>query len=63
MGAQNFLNHPLRQFGLAGNSDESLNFTAADGTLSQTNTNATTTGKPVFTTGGRQITLAVKYYF
>ena len=63
LGAANFLNHPLRQFGLAGNSDETLNFTNTDGSLSQTNTNATTTGKPAFTTGGRQLTLAVKYYF
>jgi hypothetical protein len=34
--ATNWLNHPLRQFGLAGNSDQSLNF--------QTTTNATCTG-------------------
>jgi hypothetical protein len=27
VSATNFLNHPLSQFGLAGNSDESLNFT------------------------------------
>jgi hypothetical protein len=27
ISAVNFLNHPLRQFGLAGNSDQSLNFT------------------------------------
>jgi hypothetical protein len=31
--------------------------------LSQTNTNATTTGKPAFKTGSRSLLFAVKYYF
>jgi hypothetical protein len=66
--AQNFLNHPLRQFGLSGNGDESLNFTIPGNLpngngLSATNTNATTTGTPGFTTGQRQMTFVVKYYF
>ena len=63
ISATNFLNHPLPQFGLAGTSDESLNFAGPGGTLSETNTNATTTGKPAFKTGSRSILLAVKYYF
>jgi hypothetical protein len=66
--AQNFLNHPLRQFGLAGNGDESLNFTIPSnmpnaGGLSPTNTNTTTTGTPAFTVGQRQMTFVVKYNF
>jgi hypothetical protein len=61
--ATNFLNHPLPQFGLAGNSDESLNFSGPGGTLSETNTNATTTGKPSFKTGSRSMLFTVKYYF
>jgi Carboxypeptidase regulatory-like domain/TonB-dependent Receptor Plug Domain len=96
VSATNFLNHPLPQFGLAGNSDETLNFqrnytypilgtlTGSDGNecaylnapvqangycnanvtgISQTNTNATTTGAPKFKTGSRFLTFAVKYYF
>jgi hypothetical protein len=65
--AQNILNHPLRQFGLAGLGDETLNFTNPSGQdvngLSQTNTNTTTTGKPAFTTGNRQLTFVLKYFF
>src|SRR5581483_6843765 len=61
--AINWLNHPLPQFGLAGNSDETLNFAPNSTTLSQTNVNATTTGKPGFKTGQRTIQFAVKYYF
>ena len=77
--ANNFLNHPLPQFGLAGTGDEQLNFqqstpmtvTDTSGTvqnvqvisLSQTNTNALTTGKPLFKTGSRLITAALKFYF
>jgi hypothetical protein len=63
VSAVNFLNHPLRQFGLAGNGDQQLSFVNSDGTLSQNNTNPTTTGKPAFTTGSRTMTFAVKYYF
>jgi len=65
--ATNFINHPLRQFGLAGIGDESLNFTGTDANgnqfLSPTNTNSTTTGKPGFTTGQRQVMFALKYLF
>ena len=65
--ATNFLNHPLRQFGLAGNSDQQLSFIGTDASgnqsLSATNTNSTTTGKPAFTTGQRFVLFTVKYIF
>jgi Carboxypeptidase regulatory-like domain/TonB-dependent Receptor Plug Domain len=64
--ATNFLNHPLRQFGLAGNSDQQLSFIGSDSSgqsLSPTNTNSTTTGKPAFTTGQRFVLFTVKYLF
>jgi hypothetical protein len=72
--ATNWLNHPLRQFDLANNSDESLHFyqqstVVSNGanvtvnSLSPTNTNTTTTGVPAFKSGSRFVTLAVKYYF
>jgi hypothetical protein len=78
--ATNWLNHPLAQFGLANNSDNSLSFIQTSNatcsgcvdssgnplqvtSLSQTNTNATTTGKPAFKTGARFVTLAAKFYF
>ncbi len=96
MSVTNWLNHPLPQFGLAGNSDESLNFaniapyaisgtatgingnecaflnSAVDSTgychpnvtsISPTNTNFVTTGKPAFKTGSRTLLLSVKYFF
>jgi hypothetical protein len=93
VSATNWLNHPLRQFDLAGITDEQINFTqnstytemnqaecnllmpqpnGAPTTtpcqvpvvgLSQTNTNATTTGKPAFKTGSRSLLFALKYYF
>jgi hypothetical protein len=92
ISATNWLNHPLPQFGLAGISDQQLNFTksytfqensqaecnllmpSSSGPtptpcnvpvvgLSQTNTNATTTGKPAFKTGSRSLLFALKYYF
>jgi len=73
--AQNWLNHPLGQFGLAGTADESLNFqqqtpatcAGCSGltvtSVSPTNTNASTTGAPAFKTGSRFLTVAAKYYF
>jgi hypothetical protein len=66
--ATNWLNHPLRQFGLAGNSDEELSFigpndASGNQTLSSTNTNTQTTGKPAFTTGQRVLLFAAKYSF
>jgi hypothetical protein len=100
MSVTNWLNHPLGQFGLAGNTDETLSFTqtssvfisgknstAAYGnecafleanngatattggcnvnvtSLSPSNTNAVTTGKPAFKTGSRTLLLSVKYFF
>jgi hypothetical protein len=92
ISATNWLNHPLPQFGLAGISDQQLNFQknytfqensqaecnllmpSSSGPtptpcnvpvvgLSQTNTNATTTGKPAFKTGSRSLLFALKYYF
>jgi hypothetical protein len=63
LSARNFLNHPLPQFGLSGNSDEQLNFVNSDQTLSQTNVNTSTTGKPLLTTGQRLLTLSAKYFF
>jgi hypothetical protein len=60
VSAQNFLNHPLPQFGLGGgNNDYSLHFAGLNGT----NTNTSTTGKPALTTGQRLLTFAFKYYF
>lgn len=66
--ATNWLNHPLPQFGLAGNADEQLSFigptdSAGNQTLSQTNTNTQTTGKPEFTTGQRIMLFTAKYSF
>jgi hypothetical protein len=73
--ATNFLNHALYQFGLAGNNDESLNFSkttyeTVDGvpntaivSLSPTNTNTGTTGKPAAKVGNRSFLLSAKYYF
>jgi hypothetical protein len=64
--ATNFVNHPLRQFGLSGNSDQQLSFVGSNSSgqfLSPTNTNSTTTGKPAFTTGQRLLLFTVKYLF
>ena len=66
--ATNWLNHPLRQFGLAGNSDEELSFVgptnaAGQQTLSPSNTNTQTTGAPAFTTGQRVFLFVAKYSF
>jgi hypothetical protein len=61
--AFNFLNHPLWQFGTGGSVDEQLNFNGPNGTVSQTNTNALTTGSPLFKTGRRVVEFAAKYNF
>jgi len=61
--AFNFLNHPLWQFGTAGNVDQQLNFANSSGALTQTNQNALTTGSPLFKTGRRVIEFAAKYNF
>ncbi len=70
--ATNWLNHPLGQFGLAGNGDISPNlqstcYGCVDGqnivSIAPSNTNTQTTGAPQFKTGSRFVTLALKYYF
>lgn len=78
--ATNWLNHPIRQFGLANSLDGQLSFVQTSNatcsgcvdskgnpltvtSLSQTNTNALTTGTPAFKTGSRFVTLAAKFYF
>jgi len=73
MSAFNFLNHPLEQFGISGNSDINLNFStgatcAANAPipcgLSQTNLNTNTTGTPLFKNSGiRVIEFALKFMF
>jgi len=64
LSAFNFLNHPLPQFGISGNSDISLNFSGPNSTLSQTNLNALTTGTPLYKNEvPRVIEFAVKYNF
>lgn len=60
--AFNFLNHPLPTFGAGGSSDVQLNFNN-NGTLSQTNLNKLTSGKPLYTTGRRVVEFALKYTF
>ena len=62
--AFNFLNHPLPQFGISGNSDINLNFAGPNSSLSQTNLNALTDGKPLYKNEvPRVIEFAVKYNF
>ncbi len=64
LDAFNFLNHPLPQFNAPGtNSDLTLKFANANGTLAQTNQNVATTGSPTFAVGRRVLEFAVKYMF
>jgi hypothetical protein len=74
MSAFNFLNHPLSQFAISGNSDVNLNFaTSTAGScgnnpapcgLSPTNLNTNTTGKPLYKNNvPRVIEFALKYMF
>jgi hypothetical protein len=70
--AFNFLNHPLPDFTLRGE-DLQLSFdcgssslctpSALDPTLSMTNVNTSTTGKPLYTRGRRVLEFALKYTF
>jgi hypothetical protein len=70
--AFNFLNHPLPDFTLNG-TDQQLSFVCASGkacdtspidpTSSVVNTNANTTGKPLYTIGRRVMELSIKYSF
>ncbi len=62
--AFNFLNHPLPEFNATGNNaDDSLRFSNSAGSLTPSNTNADTTGKPLFTVNRRVIEFAIKYNF
>lgn len=62
--AFNFLNHPLKQFNAPGNNaDIGLNFSGPNGSLAQTNQNANTTGRPLYTVGRRVVEFALKYSF
>jgi hypothetical protein len=63
--AFNFPNHPNAAFNQNGNGDIKLNFGlgGTNNLLSQTNTNAATTGYPAYTVGNRLVEFAVKYYF
>jgi hypothetical protein len=74
MSAFNFLNHPLEQFNQGGASDTTLNFNLANSPscnnspapcgLSQTNTNTTTTGSPLYKNNTpRVIEFALKFMF
>jgi hypothetical protein len=62
--AFNFLNHPLPEFNATGNNaDVTLRFSDGNGNLTQTNQNANTTGKPLYTVNRRVIEFAVRYTF
>jgi hypothetical protein len=61
--AFNFLNHPLPQFNATGGYGDIALVFNNNGTLSQTNRNAFTSGKPLFTVGRRVVEFAVKYNF
>jgi Carboxypeptidase regulatory-like domain len=59
----NFLNHPLPAFGTGGAPDLNLSFNNGNNYLSMTNTNALTTGKPIYTVGRRVVMMSLKYTF
>jgi len=62
--AFNFLNHPLPEFNATGSSaDDTLRFSNSAGMLTQTNQNADTTGKPLYTVNRRVIEFAIRYMF
>ncbi len=61
--AFNFLNHPLSDLSVGGNSALNLNFQNSNGTLSQTNVNALTDGYAHYTTGRRVVEFTAKYTF
>jgi hypothetical protein len=73
MSAFNFLNHPLEQFGISGNSDVNLNFSVPNASctnipapcgVSQTNLNTVTTGTPLYKNNTpRVIEFALKFMF
>jgi hypothetical protein len=57
----NFVNHPLRQFCVAGCNDLSLEFAAA--VAGATNANSVTSGRPLYTTGNRIALVMASYRF
>jgi len=63
--AFNFLNHPLKQFGVSGNADINLNFVGPNNTLAMTNQNKLTSGYPLFDSSSvrRVVEFALKYSF
>ncbi len=62
--AFNFLNHPLPEFNATNNNaDVQLKFSDANGNLTTTNQNVSTTGKPLFSVNRRVIEFAIKYNF
>jgi hypothetical protein len=61
--AFNFLNHPLPEFNAINNADVQLRFSDSSGHLTQTNQNANTTGKPLYTVNRRVIEFALRYTF
>jgi hypothetical protein len=64
VSATNWLNHPNGQFGLNGNSDNSLLFYGAStGSTNVYNSNASTNGTPAAKSGYRWMQFAAKYYF
>ena len=74
MSAFNFLNHPLWQFGISGNSDVNLNFSLPSSSscgnapypcgLAFTNQNATTNGAPLYKNNvPRVVEFTLKYMF
>lgn len=64
ISASNVLNHPNAAFGVAGTSDNLLQFTGASTASNLVyNNNVNTTGKPLAKNGYRWIQFAAKYYF
>ncbi len=64
ISATNWLNHPNAQFGLNGNSDNTLLFNGLSSSSQITkNSNVSTTGTPAAKLGYRWMQFAAKYYF
>jgi len=63
--ATNWLNHPIGQFGIAGNADNQLTYSGMSTTAGGLvyNSNASTTGIPADKYGYRWMQFAAKYYF
>lgn len=64
VSATNWLNHPNQAFGLAGTTDNKLQFDSySTGAAWARNVNSVTTGTPLAKSGFRWIQFAAKYYF